>query len=328
MGAVVTLVVVMLAVVIVRFGTGGGGDAPAAPLPVSSATGLAGRQPTAAGGSSRVTPAHPGSAPSTRTTAHTASPRGTPSGSPGRREPNTGLTRNGVYDLDLKRAGVSCDLEVRRPKPALPNASLQDHLRRVLRCLNRTFDQPLARRGFPARTPRVVTYHRKLTTPCGTFDQATAPAYYCSATSTIYWPDTLDDGPEAYTFARLGYVGLLAHEYGHHLQARTGMLDDYARAVGRASASHRLVLSRRLELQADCFEGVFLHSARATLELSARDRRELRVWHGYTGDEDPPTGRPADHGTSQAQIRWLERGLDSGDLGRCNTWKATARDVR
>lgn len=321
-----TLVVAMFAVVVVRVETKGGGGAPTAPLaplPVSSAAWSASHQPTAGGDSSSDPSAHPSSAASTRAAARTASP----AGSPGRRELDTGLTRNGVYGLDLQRAAVSCDLEVRRPEPALPNASLQAYLRRVLRCLSRTFDQPLARRGFPVRTPRVVTYHRKVTTPCGTFDQATAPAYYCSASSTIYWPDTLDDGREAYTFARLGYVGLLAHEYGHHLQASTGLLDDYARAAGRASPSRRLVLSRRLELQADCFEGVFLHGARATIGLSARDRRELRVWHGYTGDEDPPKGRRADHGTSRAQIRWLERGLDSGDLGRCNTWKAPARDV-
>ena len=52
------------------------------------------------------------------------------------------------------------------------------------------------------------------------------------------------------------------------------------------------------------------------------------MWHSYTGDEDPPSSRRPDHGSSAAQIRWLERGLDSQDFGRCNTWVARKSAVR
>ena len=66
-----------------------------------------------------------------------------------------------------------------------------------------------------------------------------APAYYCSITRTIYWPATGDDGSEAYTFARLGYVGLVAHEFGHHMQAASGMLSEYAqRSYGTRAAAN------------------------------------------------------------------------------------------
>jgi predicted metalloprotease len=73
---------------------------------------------------------------------------------------------------------------------------------------------------------------------------------------------------------------------------------------------------------------VFLATVARSIGLNAVDRDELRTWHGYTGDEDPPKGRKPDHGTSAAQIRWLVRGLDSQDFGRCNTWKAKGSTVK
>lgn len=196
-------------------------------------------------------------------------------------------------------------------------------------CVKKTFVGPLGDESIKLTTPKVKTYGKKIDTPCGLIRQQSNPAYYCSYTETIYWPRSGDDGNEAYTYARLGYIGLTAHEFGHHLQATSSMFDDYGRDYSEASsAKKRYALSRRLELQATCFEGVFLHVASRELDLTANDRSQLRTWHGYTGDEDPPKSRKPDHGTSKAQIRWLERGLDSGDFGRCNTWKASAKSVR
>jgi len=77
----------------------------------------------------------------------------------------------------------------------------------------KSFAKPLAARGIELSTPRVKAYRRTIKTPCGRFSQRDAPAYYCSATRTIYWPVSADDGNEAYTFARLGYLGLVAHEF-------------------------------------------------------------------------------------------------------------------
>jgi predicted metalloprotease len=73
---------------------------------------------------------------------------------------------------------------------------------------------------------------------------------------------------------------------------------------------------------------VFLATVARSIQLSAADRDELRTWHGFTGDEDPPDKRKPDHGTSAAQLRWLVRGLDSQDFGRCNTWSAPKSDVK
>ena len=107
------------------------------------------------------------------------------------------------------------------------------------------------------------------------------------------------------------------------------MVNAYGRDYAAAdNDSARDLLSRRLELQAQCFEGVFLGTVARSIRFSAADRAELRTWHGFTGDEDPPDSRDPDHGTSAAQLRWLVRGLDSQDFGRCNTWSAPRSKVK
>jgi predicted metalloprotease len=192
----------------------------------------------------------------------------------------------------------------------------------------KAFEKPLAKKGFELTTPKIKVYRTSVKSPCGRLGQNGAPSYYCPTNETIYWPATRDDGNEAYTFARLGYVGLAAHEFGHHLQAVTGMSWAYgSRYYEAKSAKGRYLLSRRLELQAQCFEGVFLRTVAGTIDLSSSDRSQIRLWHSYTGDEDPPGSRLPDHGTSAAQIRWLLRGLDSQDFGKCNTWKASRSSV-
>ena len=274
------------------------------------------------------TPAAPTPAPTTSPTAAPPDPLPTASAPPSTRPgPDRSLRTNTLYGVDLDRASVDCGLKVRRAKPPLANKKLQPYLTEVVDCLTTVFKAPLAARGFTLVQPTVKTYHRRVESPCGDFGQSGSPAYYCSTTRTIYWPDTVDDGREAYTFARLGYVGLTAHEFGHHLQATTGMLSAYSSAYDDASKKERYALSRRLELQAQCFEGVFLHATADDLDLRRKDRTELEAWHGYTGDEDPPENRKPDHGSSKAQWKWLERGLDSGDLADCNTWTAKAKSV-
>ena len=334
LGVVSALVLTaVVATVVVLASRGGGTTTPVAapsaarssvsrpaPAPGSVAPGTPVTSPTA---SPTVQPA-----PTTSPTAAPQEPLPTASAPPSTKPgPDRSLKTNTLYRVDLDRASVTCGLEVREPKPPLANKKLQPYLDDVVDCLTRVFDAPLQAHGFRLREPQVKSYHKRVESPCGDFGQSGSPSYYCSTTRTIYWPDTVDDGREAYTFARLGYVGLTAHEYGHHLQATTGMLSAYAAAYDDASKKERYALSRRLELQAQCFEGVFLHATYADLDVSAKDRRELKAWHSYTGDEDPPSSRKPDHGSSKAQYAWLERGLDSGDFADCNTWTAKAKSV-
>jgi uncharacterized protein len=288
--------------------------------------GIPGIAPPEAARSGSAAPERPGPT-AARSPARPATPRSGQGQTPTRL--NTSLAKNSIYAVDLGAAQVSCKIKVRSPQPPLQDTNLGPYGKKVVNCLVKAFAKPLAAHGIELKTPRVKAYRKTIKTPCGRFGQTDAPAYYCSVTHTIYWPVAADDANEAYTFARLGYVGLVAHEFGHHLQAESGMLREYGeRAFTAKSRGQRYLLSRRLELQAQCFEGIFLATAARSINLSNNDRYQLRTWHTYTGDEDPPASRKPDHGSSAAQIRWLNRGLDSADFGRCNTWKASKKSVK
>jgi uncharacterized protein len=256
-------------------------------------------------------------APTPPSPSHASSPStatATPNSGESRRQANTSLAKNSIYAVDLGDAQVYCEVRVRSPQPPLQDAKLAAYGKKLVGCMVKTFAKPLAAQGIELSTPNVKTYRRTIKTPCG---------------KTIYWPMRGDNSNEAYTFARLGYVGLVAHEFSHHMQAASGMLLEYSqRSHAADSRSERYQLSRRLELQAQCFEGIFLAVAAASIGLSSDDRYQLSVWHSYTGDEDPPESRKPDHGSSAAQIRWLKRGLDSADFGRCNTWTASKKSVK
>jgi len=218
-------------------------------------------------------------------------------------------------------------VKVRHPRPPLKNSQLAPYGRELVTCLMQAFKGPLGQQGFTLKSPKVKSYQGSIDTPCGRLTSKGSPAYYCGIPETIYWPVNSDDGRQAFTFARLGYVGLVAHEFGHHLQQTSGILGRYNSEYYQATRSQRYLLSRRLELQANCFEGVFLATIQKSIKLSSTDKAQLRYVHTYTGDEDPPSTRKPDHGTSKAQIRWLFRGLDTADFGKCNTWTASKSSV-
>jgi hypothetical protein len=287
-----------------------------APFPYGPASG-----PTDVPGTSTAF-ATPGSA----LTAAPASPSAHSSRSGGATTDRT-LRSNRIYDLRLAVGKGACRLTVRRPIPPLKDSELGPYIGRVVACLVKVFTQPLAQEGIGLSPPKAKTFRGTTATPCGKLTAKAAPAYYCAATATIYVPVSADDGSDAFSYVRLGYVALIAHEFGHHLQAATGIVDAFGALRAGAAGRARYGLTRRLELQAECFSGVFLGYVENSLHITGQDRYELQQWHASTGDEDPPPDRKPDHGTSRAQIRWLFRGLDSADVGRCNTWSASAASV-
>jgi hypothetical protein len=295
---------------------------------------ISGTAPDSPGAAAPAPSNPPASVPPRRSTAPTATtatptPRPSSSQSKAAKQPDRSLKKNSLYQVDLGLSHTSCSIKIRRPKPPLRDSALAPYLRTLVRCMTTTLSKPLAAEGITLTRPKVKTFGKNTNGPCGRLIPVGAPTSYCGADNTIYWPVRGDDGSQAYTYARLGYLGNAAHEFGHHIQFASGILSDYGeRYYATKSKSARYLLTRRLELQAQCFEGVFLASIGKSIKLSSQDRYELRLWHVVTGDEDPPANRKPDHGTSAAQIRWLMRGLDSGDFGVCNTWSASKSLVR
>jgi predicted metalloprotease len=111
---------------------------------------------------------------------------------------------------------------------------------------------------------------------------------------------------------------VIAHEVGHHVQKLIG-----ARAM-RAEGEDRNQTSVRLELQADCFAGVWGHTARASLAINDEDLREALTAAHNIGDDALGHRNAATftHGSSEQRVRWFKRGFDSGDARHCDTFSA------
>jgi predicted metalloprotease len=120
---------------------------------------------------------------------------------------------------------------------------------------------------------------------------------------------------------------VIAHEYGHHVQDRAGILLYGQQEMERGQdAARRAETSRRIELQAQCFAGAFLGAERATLPMTRAQYAALINDVRGRGDERQPEDK-RDHGSSRNYSGWVVKGYRDQRLAVCNTWTAPAADV-
>ena len=186
------------------------------------------------------------------------------------------------------------------------------------------------------RPPTVVLYEQGTQTGCGMGQSAMGP-FYCPADHRVYldlgfWRDMETQlGASGADFAR-AYV--IAHEYGHHVQTLTGASEQVRRAQQRASGEAEANrYSVALELQADCYAGVWAANAAAVsngqVALTAGDLEEGLKTASAIGDDTLQRrsgGRVSPdsftHGSSAERVAWLQRGYQSGDPAVCDTFSA------
>lgn len=186
------------------------------------------------------------------------------------------------------------------------------------------------------RPPTVVLYEQGTQTGCGMGQSAMGP-FYCPADQKVYldlgfWREMETQlGASGADFAR-AYV--IAHEYGHHVQTLTGASDQVRQAQQRASGQAEANrYSVALELQADCYAGVWAANASAVsngqVALSAGDLEEGLKTASAIGDDTLQRrsgGRVAPdsftHGSSADRVAWLQRGYQSGDPAVCDTFQS------
>ena len=184
--------------------------------------------------------------------------------------------------------------------------------------------------------PTVTIYEQGTNTGCG-FGQAAMGPFYCPTDRHVYldlsfWSQLESDlGASSADFAR-AYV--IAHEYGHHIQTVTGLSEQVRtaqqRASGQAEANRYSVA---LELQADCYAGVWAKNAASVsngeVALEAGDLEAGMQTASAIGDDTlqrrqggrvQPEGFT--HGTSAQRVEWLRRGYESGDPAACDTFSA------
>ena len=178
---------------------------------------------------------------------------------------------------------------------------------------------------------KAVLFRDAINSACGFAQAATGP-FYCPADHKVY----LDLGFFDEMQRKLGATGdfaqayVLAHELGHHVQTLSGV-ESQVRQRQSADPGARNALSVRMELQADCFAGVWGYHANkggTRVQLDPDDADEAMNAAAAIGDDRlqrMQSGRVAPerftHGTSQQRVEWFRRGMSSGDPNACNTFQ-------
>jgi uncharacterized protein len=187
--------------------------------------------------------------------------------------------------------------------------------------------------GGQYQEPKLVLFRGRTPTACGTGDAAMGP-FYCPGDRKVYLDLVFFDTLRA----RLGAPGdfaqayVIAHEVGHHVQNLMGLTDKVDAARRQQSEAQANALSVRLELQADCFAGIWTHHAQKGRQLLEQgDLEEALNAAAQIGDDNlqrksQGTVVPESftHGSSQQRMTWFKRGLQSGSLRDCNTFEARA----
>ena len=178
---------------------------------------------------------------------------------------------------------------------------------------------------------KAVLFRDAINSACGFAQSATGP-FYCPADRKVY----LDLGFFDEMHRKLGAPGdfaqayVLAHELGHHVQTVTG-IEGQVRKRQASNPASRNALSVRMELQADCYAGVWGYHANkggSRVQLDPDDTEEALTAAAAIGDDRlqrMQTGRVAPerftHGTSQQRVEWFTRGMRSGDPKVCDTFQ-------
>lgn len=185
--------------------------------------------------------------------------------------------------------------------------------------------------GSTYQEPRLVLFRGATATACGQGQAAMGP-FYCPADQKVY----IDLGFYETLQKQLGAPGdfaqayVIAHEVGHHVQNQLGITGKMDQMRGRVSKTEYNAMSVRLELQADCFAGLWAHHAqRARAILEQGDVEEAMNAAAKIGDDALQRGSGGaivpesfTHGSSAQRARWFNTGLQQGSVKACDTFSA------
>jgi uncharacterized protein len=242
----------------------------------------------------------------------------------------------GVDPSQLLQQGGPLDTGVYAPEsPSGPSSAadseLRDFVSVVLADTEDTWHEQFQQMNQTYREPSLVLFNGGVESACGFAQTATGP-FYCPGDQKVYLDlDFFDELSRRFQapgdFAE-AYV--IAHEVGHHVQTLMGIMDKVDSLRGRLSEADANQLSVMVELQADCFAGVWAyHADRSRQILEAGDVEEGLAAAAAVGDDRlqrQTQGSVAPesftHGTSEQRTRWFRRGLQSGSLSDCDTFNA------
>jgi len=234
------------------------------------------------------------------------------------------LSGNGGAPLQQSAPGP-----VTRPPADDPQAKF---VSQVLRSTEVVWTDVFRGAGKTYQYPKLTLFRGSYPTGCGRGDAAMGP-FYCPADGHVY----LDMGFFDTMSRRLGAPGqfaqayVVAHEVGHHVQNLLGIADKVDAARQRSTEAQANAMSVRVELQADCFAGVWAKRSQSeqgwrlepgdieTALNAASQIGDDTLQHKSRGTVVPESFT---HGTSAQRVGWFKRGFDSGSADNCNTFEA------
>jgi len=210
-------------------------------------------------------------------------------------------------------------------------AKLREMTAVVLADTEETWNALLPQYGVQYQEPTLVLFSGAVQSACGTAESAMGP-FYCPLDQKVYIDMSFYDDLSQ----RFGAPGdfaqayVIAHEVGHHVQNLVGTAEKVRAAQQRMGKVQANELSVRMELQADCYAGVWAHhAARSRQLLEAGDVEEgLRAASAIGDDriQRETQGRVVPdaftHGSSEQRARWFRRGLETGNPADCDTFAA------
>jgi len=219
-------------------------------------------------------------------------------------------------------------------KASLAEERLADFISFVLDDVQSTWTREFTRLGREYEHARLVLFTNATRSGCG-FAEAAAGPFYCPEDRKVY----IDLGFYRELSDRFGAPGdfaqayVLAHEIGHHVQHLLGLVGEPR--SGRGGRSERTgAQSVRLELQADCLAGVWAHSTKERRLLEAGDVEEALGEAAAVGDDriQRQSGGPVNpetwtHGSARQRAGWFRRGLETGRLQDCDTFRTALPGV-
>jgi uncharacterized protein len=239
----------------------------------------------------------------------------------------------GVDPSMVLNMGQSMSQSNSQESEAIPaNDEMGQFVAKVLGSTEDTWSKVFKSAGYDYPAPKLVLFRGQTTTACGTGQAAMGP-FYCPGDKKVYidlaFYDEMKNRFKAPGDFAQAYV--IAHEIGHHVQNLMGTSDKVQQA--RQSARNEAQANQysvRLELQADCYAGVWAHQADgANRILEAGDVEEAMRAAAAIGDDALQKQAQGyavpdsfTHGTSEQRMRWFNQGLKVGDVNKCDTFSA------
>ncbi len=201
----------------------------------------------------------------------------------------------------------------------------------VLADTEKTWHEQFRRYGRAYSEPKLVLFSGAVESACG-FAQSAMGPFYCPADHRVYIDLSFFDDMKS----RFGASGdfaqayVIAHEVGHHVQNLMGISEKVQGIMRQVSKVQANQLSVRVELQADCFAGVWgYHADKSRHILESGDLEEALGAASAIGDDrimrqtrGTVVPDAFTHGTSEQRVRWFTRGFESGDPNQCETFKS------